>query len=1282
MENKIKHYGRAISIIAILVMILTFSPLKAQNIQMEHWYFGQKDIDFRYTNGNSYVTNTINAPSLQQGNSFNGIYDYNGDLIFSVIDGVIIDKYGIQKGILNGFGKKNSFEISIVPIPNSCNEYYVIGSSSKNRFSNESYVSFGVVNYNENTGNIAFTNSAYLAGQTIDPSITHCGIAVSNTINSSGNRYLYIVQGNAQNSANPVGYLSRYEINSSGISNPVIVFNVNTAEYTPIEVDLSHDGSMISWGGGASSDKIFIVKNLTSTPSLVTITPNPVNIYSTHSSYHGVEFTKDGNYLYFSNHGNNAQKYDIQNNVVITISNSYSTPSGIIPVCPQIELANDGLFYIPNGINKAISLNPINDVYGEKEINFNNNHNHIISLSCIPMLPDQIDGFEYTQNQLNCCVESNIFTNTLPFSSITSTWTPTSNPFQNGQAQVSTSASFTISAGTKVTIQNMIIEFGPDAKVIVEPGATLILDNTTFTSVSCPILWQGVEVWGTYNQSQNQWSGNGLNTYQGRIVVKNSSQINNALTAIQAIKDNGNGTLDWSKTGGIIETYGSSKFINNRKAIWIGGFKNYMPGHIGDPIYIRPNRSYINYCIFETNDNFNGKMNFHSFIALFDGSLINILNNSFSNNITSSNINIKGTGIISIASPMQVKNINTFNNLLYGIKVTSFDPSVYYAIDGNSFNTCYYSIFMDHTWGAKITSNHFWIPMKDPSMSKDPFGLYLNGDNTFHVEDNEFNSDFFPGSHGIIATELGAVDNELYKNYFNGLNYGIKPQLQNKGIINLNHVGLKLFCNEFANGNTDYDILVLGQELDEPLGYKYIGIADAQKISDGINYYPAGNIFSNSHSAGTFDLDNDQADYLAYSHENNTAALRFRPDYSSNIGKVHLNPPTNSCPSKLGGGGDLSTQTILLTQAQTALNSSIVIRNIWKDGGNANLDEEVETTEPWDVYIQFNQLIAESPYLSDEVLMATIENPAFTSLMIKLIMVANPQASHNDEIMQAIYDRIPALPQSYIDEIETGESTVSQLEILEGNVSANYHLVRNIENSIINIYRLDTINTTAYSSMINLMASRQGLEDRYELSSAYLSHSDFTNMNAVLNSIPTTFSLDTKQTIEYQNNLTVFAIAQDIRENNLHPGDLSETQTNNLQSIIEQSAIDHSMALSLLLWNNPEYTINELILYKQVSGARKAKSTDIQRPETPSLFKLFPNPAHDYFTLQYSNELQSQNKLEIVITDVQGKIIRSIEFEGTIDRLISVDGLLPGVYVVSFYSDKLLLENQKLTIIK
>ncbi|MCK5847248.1 MAG: T9SS type A sorting domain-containing protein, partial [Bacteroidales bacterium] len=479
----------------------------------------------------------------------------------------------------------------------------------------------------------------------------------------------------------------------------------------------------------------------------------------------------------------------------------------------------------------------------------------------------------------------------------------------------------------------------------------------------------------------------------------------------------------------------------------------------------------------------------------------------------------------------------------------------------------------------------------------------------------------------------------------------------------------------------------LGKQIFHPLGYKYNGIADAQQISYLSNpnqqYYPAGNEFSQYRQAGTFDFDNSQGDYLVYFHENNTS-LRYKPEYSVNIGLDNsLQWLSSRCPSKLGGGGNISTESTLLTQAQLALNSSIIIRNIWKDGGNTNLENEVETTLPWDVYVEFNGLIAESPYLSDEVLMATINNSAFTSLMIKLIMVANPQASHNDEIMEAIYNRIPALPQSYIDAIRAGESSVSQLELLEANVSANYHLVRSIESNIIDIYRSDTINANAYTNMLSYMIARPGLQDKYMLAATYLAHNDFTNMQTVLNDISTTFSLDNKETLEYQNNLATFAIARDIKENDKHMGDLSATQTSNLETIINQSGTNHSMALALLVWNNPDMELNELILKKPENGSRMAAPEQAKRPEITSLFKVFPNPAKDYFTLQYNSDIEQIKGLNAIITDMQGKTIRKIKFNNNnIDELIDTHELKPGVYSISLYASDLLIEAQRITIVK
>ncbi len=418
-------------------------------------------------------------------------------------------------------------------------------------------------------------------------------------------------------------------------------------------------------------------------------------------------------------------------------------------------------------------------------------------------------------------------------------------------------------------------------------------------------------------------------------------------------------------------------------------------------------------------------------------------------------------------------------------------------------------------------------------------------------------------------------------------------------------------------------------------------------------------------------------------HENNNGALRYKPEYNSYIGLQFLAPPINSCPSKLGPSINISTEYTRLSQAYIAYNSSKLIRNIWKDGGQSNLDDQVETTQPWDVYVEFNNLIAKSPYLSDEVLMATIDNPAFTSLMIKLIMVANPQASHNDAIMDAIYNRIPALPQSYIDAIEAGESSISQLELLEANVSADFHLVRSIENRIISIYRRDTVNANAYTNMLSYLTARQGLADKYQLAATYLSHKDYTNMQNVLSAIPSSFSLSTQESAAYQNNLTTFAIAREIKQNDKHMGDLSQSQISSLQSIINQAAADHSMALALLLWNNPDYELNELILHKPSSSARMAKADDTKRPEMTSVFSIFPNPAKDYFTFQYNSDLEQMQDLMVIITDMQGKTIRQIKLDNNnIDELIDAKGLSAGLYSVSLYSGNTILEVKQLNIIK
>jgi len=80
--------------------------------------------------------------------------------------------------------------------------------------------------------------------------------------------------------------------------------------------------------------------------------------------------------------------------------------------------------------------------------------------------------------------------------------------------------------------------------------------------------------------------------------------------------------------------------------------------------------------------------------------------------------------------------------------------------------------------------------------------------------------------------------------------------------------------------------------------------------------------------------------------------------------------------------------------------------------------------------------------------------------------------------------------------------------------------------------------------------------------------------------------------------------------------------------------------------------------------------------------KIYPNPDSDYFRISADGVEQLRN-LQLIIYDMQGKTIRKIKFDNNnIDELIDTHELKPGVYSISLYASDLLLEAQRITIVK
>ena len=84
-----------------------------------------------------------------------------------------------------------------------------------------------------------------------------------------------------------------------------------------------------------------------------------------------------------------------------------------------------------------------------------------------------------------------------------------------------------------------------------------------------------------------------------------------------------------------------------------------------------------------------------------------------------------------------------------------------------------------------------------------------------------------------------------------------------------------------------------------------------------------------------------------------------------------------------------------------------------EDGGNTiELNEDVEWSVPPESMEVYNELMSNSPYLTDTVIGAAIEKEdVLANAMIRDVMVANPQSSKDDELIEKLDERSNTVPE-------------------------------------------------------------------------------------------------------------------------------------------------------------------------------------------------------------------------------------------------------------------------------
>ncbi|MBU3658751.1 MAG: T9SS type A sorting domain-containing protein [Flavobacteriales bacterium] len=594
-----------------------------------------------------------------------------------------------------------------------------------------------------------------------------------------------------------------------------------------------------------------------------------------------------------------------------------------------------------------------------------------------------------------------------------------------------------IKTGSTLTIK-CTVEFVPEAKIIIEPGARLILDGGVLTNeYYYNTFWQGIEVWGTTSQHQYPLS---QPLHQGKLEIKNGGIIENALIGVRNWKTN-----DYSKIGGVIIA-NDGVFKNNKKAVEFVIYENFSQTN---PAVKMNNLSrFTNTDFIIDNDYLDDPTYFQYHVTMWGVYGISYSNCHFFNNVSpKSYLANRNRAIYSIDAgysinagcSILVPNGSTCpeSNLLKST-FTGFDKtieatgagttktvSVSQAIFDNNVNGVFFSELDNFSVNRSI------MTLGNPSYSTSPsayFGINTTNSTGYQIEENQFSKyTGINGTYGVSIANSGVENNRVYKNKFTGLTFG-----QALNGVNRNSAdplkGFQFLCNEF-NGNTSRAVSVL-----------------VNNSTNGIRLYQgefsplksAGNTFLNTPS-NAFTIYNGTPNGIIYYHNNGTTIP------TNNTANVSLVATTvsNTCPSSfsiISGKQALQNHSDSLQVIYSDLKYNYL--SLIDDGNTASFIDNIQNDWSETAWKLRNELIAKSPFVSEKSLLESVKQNILPNAMILEICLANPDVTKNQRFIEQL-NSIYTLPEYMLNYIlENDEKTIrTTLEAQIGTISSEKSVI-------------------------------------------------------------------------------------------------------------------------------------------------------------------------------------------------------------------------------------------------
>jgi hypothetical protein len=842
----------------------------------------------------------------------------------------------------------------------------------------------------------------------------------------------------------------------------------------------------------------------------------------------------------------------------------------------------------------------------------------------------------------------------------------------------------TVFTGKTLTINNSVLEFGPEAKMIIEQGAKVYVDNSLLTNHTCEPLqkWQGIQVWGDPDDNQFEYAGHPL--AQGKLVLTGST-IEHAVDAVLLAAKNEEGRIDASKTGGIVIA-NNSHFINNQKSVYGLYYQNMYPFF---PDYEYDNLSSFKNCTFSINSNYifeDEDDDFHKHIDLTHVKGFNFEGCDFSNTASDDVVSQYNCGIMAFDAGFTVVTYCSEPEIpCPGIEsyFNGFYCAVWASSDGGTNNTFHINRanFTDNAIGVKASmidnaailfsdfdigynnNSHAMAECGDRAIS---YGVDMLGCTGFAVEENHFTTTQTTGDYiGVRVKDCPSVSDDIYKNEYEGLSVANLAEGANRSVFEDDGTGVSYICNH--NSANDYDFHVAG--------ISWI------RGNMGSTTTPSGNVLTNP-IISVVQLQNDFTQDIRYYYDvNNTN--EWLVEYSNHVFPFPINY-ANTCPSHYGGGGG-SVKDLVLSpeekldaeqdfyQSYTDFNNVEILFNNLKDGGNTDaMQTEIEMSWPDDMWELRAGLLGNSPHLSKEVLMAAADKTeVLPESVLFEILSANPDELRKEELIIYLENKNQPLPAYMIDILRQLANGMTYKTILLNQMSDYHHskvnAAQDIIRSILNDSIIDKI------ELMNWLDNIGGYVADKQIISTYLADNDYSAAQNLLDILPALYNLEGNDLLAYNNYKTLVELQINLSQQERNIFGLTETELNVLVDIADNGYGTAKYSAQGMLEYAYGYEYCNCPSLPDSIGLKSSNLVNNDMIQAAGLdISAKPNPANTWVAFTYRLPV-TISSATIIIADAAGKVMDKININEEQGQIIwDVRDIEPGIYIYSLKADNII----------